>query len=94
MYEWHDGGNSWEYHFVFLGRAWDSFGACVNADLALQILCLSGQGHPVAEERGGVGRLEELKELFEKLKMKDVSGRKMWYKTQCVNGDKKGLDPW
>jgi hypothetical protein len=50
------------------------------------------QGHPCAEDCGGSGGWESLKDAFKK--KGDAEGRKKWYKQGCGNGDPKGLDPW
>jgi hypothetical protein len=59
-----------------------------GADLSLTRL----QGHPCAEDCGGVDCWEDLKAAFKK--KGDPDQRKHWYKTICTNGDPKGLDPY
>lgn len=50
------------------------------------------QGHPCAEDCGGSGGWEDLKDAFKK--ESDPEGRKNWYKKFCYNGDPEGLDPY
>lgn len=35
-----------------------------------------------------------LKELFAKKDMPDPDKSRPWYRTQCANGNRRGLDPW
>lgn len=57
------------------------------------LTCLSGQGHPAAEDCGGSGGWGHLKECFQKPET-DSDNRQKWFKTACMNGNRKGLDPW
>ena len=59
---------------------------------AVNVVCLAGTGHPVAEDSGGIGGWEDLKELFAKPRKRDEDDRKGLYKTTCLNGDVSGLD--
>ena len=59
----------------------------------MKTVWLTGHGHPVAEDSGGFGDWEHLQELFAKPRMRDEDGRREWYKKDCANGDKKGLNP-
>ena len=67
-------------------------GAHMQIPLDMKAVCLTGHGHPVAEDCGGPDGWEDLKELFEKPRMKDEDGTREWYKKQCFNGDSKGLN--
>jgi hypothetical protein len=49
-----------------------------------------GQGHPCAEDIGP--GWENLKKVFRG--GKDAEGLREWYKSECVNGDPTGLDPY
>ena len=57
-------------------------------------MCLGSEGAACAEDCGGGGRWEYLKDLFRNPRKKDEDGLRQWYKTQCANGNKKGLNPW
>jgi hypothetical protein len=89
----YDHGDSWNHDIVFLGRADSSMRRQMHIPDELQAVCLGGEGHPCAEDCGGSGGWEDLKNVFKKGK-RDPEGLKTWYKTMCANGDPKGLDPY
>jgi len=88
----YDHGDSWEHSIEFLGRADRNLRRAASIPSDLTVACLGGEGHPCAEDCGGPGGWEHLKSLFKK--RGDPEGLKAWYKTDCANGEKKGLDPW
>lgn len=57
-------------------------------------ISLAPKGHPCAEDCGGEDGWEDLKELFAKPRMRDEDDKRQWYKTICLNGDPKGLNPY
>ena len=91
QYEY-DMGDGWEHEIVLLGRAQPRLNHAYGLKTEGNVLCLDGQGHPCAEDCGSEPGWENLKDQFKKAKgdkyLKD------WYKNSCVNGDRKGLDPW
>jgi hypothetical protein len=89
----YDHGDSWDHAIALLGRADPIMRRQMNIPDELQAVCLGGEGHPCAEDSGGAGGWEDLKNVFKKGK-KDPEGLKEWYKTSCANGDPKGLDPY
>jgi hypothetical protein len=89
----YDHGDGWEHEITLIGRPTPTSHKQMYLPDTIQVACLAGQGHPVAEDVGGVSGWEHLKELFAKPKKKDEDKRKAWYKTFCANGDQKGLDP-
>ena len=88
----YDHGDSWEHQITLLGRATKNLHRVVAADDIDGVICLGGEGHPCAEDCGGAPGWEGLKEAFKK--PRGDPELKNWYKTQCFNGDKKGLDPY
>lgn len=89
----YDHGDSWEHELALLGRADPRMNAQVHAPDFAKVLCLAGEGHACAEDAGGPGGWEDLKECFAKPRKQD-DGRKQWYKIDCLNGDPKGLKPY
>ena len=86
--------DGWTHSISLLGRqqpaAWEEMG--IPADM--KAMCLTGHGHPVAEDSGGFGGWEHLKGLFAKPRKRDEDDRKGWYKNGgCANGDPNGLNP-
>ncbi|KAF2140855.1 uncharacterized protein K452DRAFT_298936 [Aplosporella prunicola CBS 121167] len=92
QYEY-DMGDSWRHSIVLLGVADPTLRRIMGIPPEVRVVCLGGEGHPVAEDSGGPGGWDELKDLFRKPRAKDE--RKDWYKNGgCLNGDPKGLDPY
>lgn len=94
MYEY-DMGDGWEHQIQLLGRAEKGLHAALTGlpeEKAQKVLCVSGEGHPCAEDCGSEPGWEELKKAF--TKQKGDRELKEWYKNVCANGDRKGLDPW
>lgn len=89
----YDMGDGWMHLIYFLGRMDPLVKRTVGVPEDVEVFCLNGEGHPCAEDCGGSGGWEDLKELFTKRK-KDPEGLKEWYKHECLNGDPKGLDPY
>ncbi|KAL9034377.1 MAG: hypothetical protein Q9214_007070 [Letrouitia sp. 1 TL-2023] len=90
----YDMGDGWQHEIAVLGRADAGLHAMLGApeEEEVKVLCLAGEGHPCAEDSGGEPGWERLKEAFKKRNGdKDL---REWYKTVCLNGDRKGLDPW
>ncbi len=50
----YDFGDSWEHDFCFLGHAAPQMNKQLDAPDTLSVFCVSGQGHPVAEDCGSV----------------------------------------
>ena len=97
QYEY-DMGDGWIHDITLLGRADQGLHHALT-DIppgkdAIKVLCLSGEGHPCAEDAGSGGGWEDLKAVFKKGAKADKEGRRDWYKHYCANGDPKGLDPW
>ena len=89
----YDHGDSWQHHLILLGRATPGTNAQFGAPRDVKILCLGGQGHPAAEDVGGVWGWEDLKDAFKHPRKAENRERIEWYKDGCLNGDKK-LDPY
>ena len=90
----YDMGDGWVHQITLLGRADPGLHWAVGGHEAPTMLCLSGEGHPCAEDCGSELGWEHLKELFAKPKKKDPDDARDWYKNHCANGDSEGLDPW
>lgn len=58
-----------------------------------RIACLADEGHACAEDCGGTGGWEYLKDEFRKARAGDRELRE-WCKKSCYNGEGKGLDPY
>ena len=89
----YDHGDSWNHQLVLLGRATPGTNAQVGAPSDVKILCLDGQGHPAAEDVGGMWGWEDLKDAFKHPRKAENRERIEWYKGGCLNGNKK-LDPY
>lgn len=88
----YDMGDSWEHQITLLGRADQQLHESIGGPGAPRGLCLSGEGHPCAEDCGSAPGWKDLKATFKKVRGdKDL---KEWYKKMCSNGDPKGLDPY
>ncbi|KAI4126853.1 MAG: hypothetical protein LQ338_003526 [Usnochroma carphineum] len=95
IYEY-DHGDSWEHQITLLGRAEKGLHSALTGlpvEKAQKVLCISGEGHPCAEDCGSAPGWEDLKKEFKKQRGGDKDLRE-WYKHQCANGDSKGLDPY
>lgn len=88
----YDHGDSWEHEIRLLGRADPILRPSMLIPENMKAVCLSGEGHPCAEDCGGELGWEDLKRCFKG--KKDPEGRRDWYKYTCANGDPKGLDPF
>lgn len=90
----YDMGDGWEHEISVLGRADSHLGDALGVnEFNQKILCISGEGHGCAEDCGGPPGWENLKDTFKKARGGDKD-LKDWYKNMCLNGDKKGLDPY
>ena len=89
----YDMGDGWSHTFYLLGRATPGTNAQFHAPADVNIICLGGQGHGPAEDAGGIGGWEDLKDAFKHPRKAESKDLVSWYKTSCLNGDKKGLDP-
>ncbi|KAF1811387.1 hypothetical protein P152DRAFT_459783 [Eremomyces bilateralis CBS 781.70] len=88
----YDTGDNWMHELIFLGSAPPTLNAAIDIPETIKVVCLGGQGHPVAEDCGGAGGWERLKAQFS---AKDGdAGLKDWYKKECANTDGKALDPY
>jgi hypothetical protein len=93
----YDLGDDWTHNIVFLGTAAPDFRAQMHVPPFLRVFCVSGEGHPCAEDCGNVVGWEDLKDAFRKPKGSRGAELREWYKNQCINGDqlkKGGLDPY
>ena len=88
----YDMGDSWEHQIILMGRADARLHRTLGVEGDAPVICLSGEGHPCAEDCGSAPGWEDLKAAFKK--QKAGKERKDWYKTVCWNGDPKGLDPY
>ncbi|GAB1310707.1 MYND-type domain-containing protein [Madurella fahalii] len=78
----YDFGDGWEHKITVKGRdtATDHF------------VCLSGSGHPVAEDVGGHYGWEELKKAYRTANPDEHQlERRRWYERAAMNGDRRGL---
>lgn len=93
QYEY-DMGDSWRHTIAFLGRADPSLRRVMGVPPEVRAVCLGGEGHPVAEDSGGLSGWADLKAVFKK-KKSSSDERKPWYTDGgCLHGDPKGLDPY
>ncbi|CAF9927753.1 MAG: hypothetical protein HETSPECPRED_006672 [Heterodermia speciosa] len=88
----YDMGDGWEHQIILMGRADPGLHRTLGVEGDVAVVCLSGEGHPCAEDCGSAPGWEDLKAAFKK--QKGDKGRKDWYKHVCLNGDPKGLDPY
>ena len=88
----YDMGDSWEHQIILMGRADPGLHRTFGVEGDVPVMCLGGEGHPCAEDCGSADGWEDLKAAFKK--QKGSKERKDWYKTVCLNGDPKGLDPY
>lgn len=78
----YDFGDNWEHDFILEGRA----------DATKDFVCLSGTGHPVAEDCRGIRGWEELKEAYRTSRpSKEQREKRAWFEGGASNGDPKGL---
>ena len=89
----YDHGDSWGHQLSLLGRATPGTNSQFGAPSDVKIICLSGQGHPAAEDAGGMGGWEDLKDAFKHPRKAENRERIEWYKNVCLNGGKT-LDPY
>ncbi|KAL9110973.1 MAG: hypothetical protein Q9227_004588 [Pyrenula ochraceoflavens] len=92
QYEY-DHGDSWEHQITCLGQAHSGLRQALGG-IEQDFFCITGEGHPCAEDCGGPPGWDSLKELFTKKGKKDPEGLRDWYKETCLNGNRKGLDPY
>ncbi|KAK7705384.1 hypothetical protein SLS57_010146 [Botryosphaeria dothidea] len=101
----YDYGDGWGHEIVYLGKANDSFAKRQIGKGVVEgqrTWCVSGEGHPCAEDCGGSRGWEELKQAFASSSDDQVFDRagltanelRAWYTTECFNGDHEGLQPW
>lgn len=90
----YDMGDSWHHILALLGRATPGTNAQFGVPDDAKVVCLSGQGHPVAEDCGGRIGWEDLKNAFKHPRRAGNRDLVKWYKDGCVNGDPGGLDPY
>ena len=89
----YDHGDSWKHQLILLGRATPGTNAQFGAPRDVTILCLWGEGHPAAEDVGGICGWEDLKDAFKRPRKAESRELIEWYKGTCLNGNKK-LDPY
>lgn len=89
----YDHGDGWCHQLSLLGRATLGTNAQFGAPKDVKILCLGGQGHPAAEDAGGIGGWENTKDAFKRPRKAESRLRIQWYKYMCLNGGK-SLDPY
>ena len=90
----YDMGDSWRHILALLGRATPGTNAQFGAPDDAKVVCLSGQGHPVAEDCGSRIGWEDLKIAFKNPRRAGNRDLVKWYKDECMNGDPGGLDPY
>jgi Plasmid pRiA4b ORF-3-like protein len=90
----YDFGDGWIHDIVFLGTAPSDFRNAMHVPAFLPVFCISGEGHPCAEDCGGGAGWEDVKDAFRKPKSSRGSDLREWYNNECANGDAKGLDPY
>lgn len=90
----YDMGDGWEHEVHLLGVEDASLRTTLGVAKDNVVACLSGEGHPCAEDVGGTGRWAELKKIFADPARPDPEKLRRWYKGDCANGDPKGLDPY
>jgi hypothetical protein len=79
----YDFADNWEHFMTVTGRA----------DPTNTFECLSGSGHGVAEDVGGVNGWKALKEAYRVARpSKDQREKMFWFERQASNRDKGGLD--
>ncbi|KAK4096805.1 hypothetical protein N658DRAFT_527479 [Parathielavia hyrcaniae] len=78
----YDFGDDWEHRITFEGRA----------DPTTYYACLSGTGHPVAEDVGGVNGWEALKAAYRTAQPdKEQREKREWFEKDARNTDPAGL---
>ena len=90
----YDMDDGWRHILALLGRATPGTNAQFRAPDDAKVVCLSGQGHPVAEDCGGWMGWEDLKIAFKNPRRAGNRDLVKWYKHECLNGDPGGLDPY
>ncbi|KAG7286825.1 hypothetical protein NEMBOFW57_009142 [Staphylotrichum longicolle] len=77
-----DFGDNWEHHITVEGRA----------EPTDDFVCLSGTGHPVAEDVGGCHGWNELKDAYRTQQpSREQREKREWFEKEAVNGDPEGL---
>ena len=89
----YDFGDDWHHSVTLLGRADSNLRRVLQIPDKFEAFCMAGEGHHCAEDCGGSSGWEGLKNVFKKGR-KDPEGLRSWYKNECINGDKEGLDPY
>ncbi|KAK3375624.1 hypothetical protein B0T24DRAFT_571961 [Lasiosphaeria ovina] len=78
----YDFSDNWEHRLTITGRA----------DATEHFAVLSGTGHPVAEDFGGVRGWQDLKAAYlAKEPTPEQRGRREWFETRASNADSRGL---
>jgi hypothetical protein len=78
----YDFGDNWEHRITVEGRA----------DTTVYLSCLSGTGHLVAEDVGGVRGWNELKAAYQTAQPnKEQREKREWFETHASNADPGGL---
>ena len=90
----YDMGDSWHHILALLGRATPGTNAQFGAPNDAKVVCLGGQGHPVAEDCGSWMGWEDLKNAFKNPRRAGNRDLVKWYKDDCLNGHPGGLDPY
>ena len=90
----YDMGDSWHHILALLGRATPGTHAQFGAPDDAKVVCLSGHGHPLAEDCGSRIGWEDLKKAFKNPRRAGNRDLVEWYKDGCLNGDPGGLDPY
>src|SRR4051794_18535130 len=67
----YDMGDGWSHSIAFLGKAHPSMRKAMHIPDEMPVVCLSGEGHPCAEDAGGPGGWDDLKDAFKKKGDKD-----------------------
>jgi hypothetical protein len=78
----YDFGDNWEHTLTIEGRG----------DFTDHFVCLSGTGHPVAEDVGGVQGWEDLKAAYRAAQpTTEQRERREWFEKRARNADPRGL---
>lgn len=93
----YDFGNGWDHEIHGMGIELESFRQSINLPPVDVAVCLSGEGHPCAEDCVGTQGWGRLKSLFvDPTREGDIGFQRTraWYMNECANGDPDGLDPY
>ena len=90
----YDHGDSWKHTISLTGYTSKGTNVQFGVPEGVEAFCIAGEGDPCAEDCGGIDGWEALKDAFKHPGKADPDDQKSWYKAECLNGEKKGLDPY